>query len=130
MSDHYHYDYAQANHDHREYASDGHDHYDYAEKHHRHYDDESTAEGLREDLSRAEERISDLERDSGRLRDAIAANLASLNEIVTEVTAAVSTDPGFAETVVTVLRDHTWKLGFEFQGTPAPASQYDEDDEG
>ena len=63
MSDHYHYEYAEARHDHRgEYASDDHDHhYDYAEKHHRHYDDESTARGLREDLGRAEERIRELE---------------------------------------------------------------------
>ncbi len=70
MSDHYHYDYAEARHDHRgEYASDDHDHhYDYAEKHHRHYDDESTARGLREDLGRAEERIRELE---DGLRDAL-----------------------------------------------------------
>ena len=63
MSDHYHYEYAEARHDHRgEYASADHDHhYDYAEKHHRHYDDESTARGLREDLGRTEERIRELE---------------------------------------------------------------------
>ena len=70
MSDHYHYEYAEARHDHRgEYASDDHDHrYDYAEKHHRHYDDESTAQGLREDLGRAEEQIRELE---DGLRDAL-----------------------------------------------------------
>jgi len=70
VSDHYHYEYAEARHDHRgEYASDDHDHYyDYAEKHHRHYDDESTAQGLREDLGRAEERIHELE---DGLRDAL-----------------------------------------------------------
>lgn len=70
MSDHYHYEYAEARHDHRgEYASDGHDHWlDYAEKHHRHCDDESTARGLREDLGQAEERIRELE---DGLRDAL-----------------------------------------------------------
>jgi hypothetical protein len=52
VSDHSHYDYAEARHDH-----DG----EYAEKYHRHYDDESTAKGLREDLGHAEERISELE---------------------------------------------------------------------
>jgi hypothetical protein len=70
MSDHYHYDYAEARHDHRgQYADDRHDHdLDYAEKHHRHYDDESTARGLREDLGRAEARIRKLE---DGLRDAL-----------------------------------------------------------
>jgi hypothetical protein len=63
VSDHYHYEYAEARHDHRgEYADDRHDHdVDYAEKHRRHYDDESTVRGLREDLGRAEERIRELE---------------------------------------------------------------------
>jgi hypothetical protein len=63
MSDHYHYEYAEARHDHRgEYASDDHGHhYGYADRHHRHYDDESTVRGLREDLGRAEEPIRELE---------------------------------------------------------------------
>jgi hypothetical protein len=130
MADHYHYDYAEVHHDHRGYASDGHDHYDYAERHHRHYDDESTAEGLREDLSGAEGRISDLERELESLRGTVAANLASLNEIVTEMTAVVSQDPVFRDMVLTVLRNHTWKLGFEFQGSPAPPSRYDDEEEG
>lgn len=65
MSDHCHYDYADARHDHRgEYADDHHDHsLDYAERHHRHYDDESTVRGLREDLGQAEERMHQIERD-------------------------------------------------------------------
>jgi len=46
----------------------------------------------------------------------IAANLASINEIVSELTATVSPDPDFAELVRTLLRDHSWSLGFEFQG--------------
>lgn len=70
MSDHHHYEYAEARHDHRgDYADSRHDHdLDYAGKHHRHYDDESRVAGLREDLGHAEARIRDLE---DGLRDAL-----------------------------------------------------------
>jgi hypothetical protein len=77
MSDHYHYEYAEARHDHRgEYADERHDHdLDYAGKHHRHYDLEREDERLkvlmdawyadvrelREDLRDALERIRALE---------------------------------------------------------------------
>jgi len=129
MSDHYHYDYAHSSHDHP-YAESGHRHdYEYAEMRHRHYDDESTAEGLREDLSGAEARIYQLEQDYGRLQGSVEANLASLNEIIAEMAAVVSTDPAFLEMTVDVLREHTWALGLQFQGTSAPPAAYDEDEE-
>jgi hypothetical protein len=51
-----------------------------------------------------------------RLVDAIAANLASLNEIIAEMTAVVSDDPEFAALVRETLRDHSHALGFSFMG--------------
>ena len=48
--------------------------------------------------------------------DKIAANLASLNELAAELTAAVSDDPEFVQMTRTTLRDHSWSLGYEFQG--------------
>jgi hypothetical protein len=51
-----------------------------------------------------------------RLVGAIAANLASLNEIMAEMTAVVSDDPGFATLVREALREHSHALGFSFQG--------------
>lgn len=52
--------------------------------------------------------------------DPVAANLASLNEIVAEMTQALVGlgvgDQGFADLVRGTLRDHTHALGFEFQG--------------
>jgi hypothetical protein len=53
--------------------------------------------------------------------DGIKANLASLNEIIAEMTAAVSHEAEFTEMVRGVLRDHSWKLGFTFQGQEPPA---------
>ncbi len=46
----------------------------------------------------------------------IAANLASLNEIVTELTSVASRDPEFRDLVRNLLRDHSWSLGVAFQG--------------
>ena len=46
----------------------------------------------------------------------IAANLASLNEVITELTNVVSQDPEFRRLVRDLLRDHSWSLGIEFQG--------------
>lgn len=51
-----------------------------------------------------------------RLVGAIAANLASLNEIVAEMTAVVSGDPEFIALVRRTLRDHSHALGFKFEG--------------
>lgn len=51
----------------------------------------------------------------------ISANLASLNEIIAEMTAVVSDDPAFITMVNGVLRDHSWSLGFEFHGQTPPA---------
>lgn len=48
--------------------------------------------------------------------DAVRANLASLNEIMAEMTAVASDDPDFATLVRDLLRDHSHALGFEFQG--------------
>lgn len=93
MSDHYHYEYAEARHDHRgDYADSRHDHdIDYAEKHHRHYDletdDATTRQGiadlraevaeLREDLRDAFARIHALEQQAPDARQAEAeADLA------------------------------------------------------
>jgi hypothetical protein len=52
--------------------------------------------------------------DSTRL-DAVAANLASLNEIVAEMTARFSDDPEFTTMVRELLRGHSHALGFRFQ---------------
>lgn len=53
-------------------------------------------------------------------RDPVAANLASLNEIIAEMTQALAqhgmTDIPFARMVRETLRDHSFALGFEFQG--------------
>lgn len=51
-----------------------------------------------------------------QLADAIAANLASLNEIIAELTAVVSDDPEFAVLVRETLREHSHLIGFSFQG--------------
>jgi hypothetical protein len=54
--------------------------------------------------------------------DMMLRNLASINEILTEVVQAlvvesnVSADQEFADLVRNTLRDHTYALGFEFQG--------------
>jgi hypothetical protein len=128
-NDHYHNEYADTRHDHRgQYADDRHDHsLDYAEKHHRHYDDERTVAGVREDLGRAEGRIYDLERELGSVRAELAdfrqragANLASLNELVTELTAEVAKDPDFTAMTVGVLRALTFNLGWQFRGETRP----------
>jgi hypothetical protein len=59
-------------------------------------------------------------RDAGpagdQLAAAIAANLATLNEIIAELTVVVSDDPQFAALVRETLRDHSHALGFSFQG--------------
>lgn len=69
MSDHYHYDYAEARHDHRgEYADDRHDHSnDYAELHHRHYDLEREDDRQQQEIRELREAISQL---SGELASA------------------------------------------------------------
>jgi hypothetical protein len=61
MSDHFHYEYAEARHDHRgEFADERHDHdLDYAEKHHRHYDDERAVDELRRELRELREDLRD-----------------------------------------------------------------------
>jgi hypothetical protein len=51
-----------------------------------------------------------------RLVSAITANLASLNEIIAEMTAKVSGDPEFIAMVRRTLRDHSHALGFKFEG--------------
>jgi hypothetical protein len=48
--------------------------------------------------------------------DPVGANLASLNEIITEMVARVSPDPAFAALVRDLLREHSWSLGYAFQG--------------
>jgi hypothetical protein len=59
-------------------------------------------------------------RDAGpagdQLAAALAANLATLNEIMAEMTAVVSDDPDFVGLVRQNLRDHSHAIGFEFQG--------------
>ena len=69
MSDHYHYDYAEARHDHGEYASERHDHdAEYAERYHRHYDDERAVDELRQLLGEIRTALAEARED---LRDAL-----------------------------------------------------------
>lgn len=77
----------------------------------------SVAEGRVSQLL-AEERWMIVLADDGYDTAAMAANLASLNEIVAELTAVVAGDPDFAQLVRNTLRDHSHKLGFQFQGEP------------
>lgn len=53
---------------------------------------------------------------TAQFRNAVAANLASLNEIVTELTAAVSDDPDFVAMVRELLRGHSYALGYRPHG--------------
>lgn len=68
----------------------------------------------------AEERYNahllDDETDSYSESEDVTKNLASLNEIVAELVTAISDDPDFIELTRGVLREHSWKLGFSFQG--------------
>lgn len=48
--------------------------------------------------------------------EAAFANLASLNDIIAEMTARVSDDPEFTAMVRELLRGHSRALGFQFQG--------------
>jgi hypothetical protein len=48
--------------------------------------------------------------------EAALANLASLNEIIAELTVKVSDDPEFTAMTVNLLREHTRALGFAFRG--------------
>jgi hypothetical protein len=79
VSDHYHYEYAEARHDHRgQYADERHEHYrEYAEYRHDHDDLGSLIAGLREDLRHAEERIRELEDD----RAGVLAQLRVLDRL-------------------------------------------------
>lgn len=52
--------------------------------------------------------------------EAVRKNLASLNEIIAEMTAKVSDDPEFTVMTVNILRDHSWALGFKFRGQATP----------
>jgi hypothetical protein len=75
VSDHYHYEYAEARHDHRgQYADERHEHYrECAEYNHSHHGLDSLIAGLREDLRHAEERIRELEGDHFAALERIAA---------------------------------------------------------
>jgi hypothetical protein len=64
--------------------------------------------------------VSDLEE--------IKANLASLNEIVAELASVY--DAGFNLVVRETLRNHSWRLGYEFQGEPVPWQIREEQAEG
>jgi hypothetical protein len=55
-------------------------------------------------------------RDEENLVDAIAANIATINEVLAELTVVVSDDPEFSALVRETLRDHSHALGFSFQG--------------
>lgn len=52
---------------------------------------------------------------NGEQLEKIAANLASLNEIVTELAVQVG-DEAFGELALTTLRNHSFGLGYSFQG--------------
>lgn len=57
---------------------------------------------------------------------AVAANLASLNEIITEMVQASAdgtrADTEFAALIRDVLRQHSHSLGFKFQGESPPGA--------
>ena len=57
----------------------------------------------------------------------VAANLDSLNEIITELAQALQTgaavEPEYAEIVRTTLRQHSHSLGFRFQGESPPGAE-------
>ncbi len=50
----------------------------------------------------------------------VLANLASLNEIIAQLALTIShgwtPDPEMTKLIISTLRDHTWRLGFEFEG--------------
>lgn len=50
------------------------------------------------------------------LIDAVAGNLATLNEVIAEMTSRVSGDPGFTALVRDLLRNHSHEIGYQFQG--------------
>jgi len=57
----------------------------------------------------------------------VAANLASLNEIITEMVQASAdgtlAEPEYAELVRDTLRQHSHSLGFKFQGESPPGAE-------
>lgn len=59
----------------------------------------------------------------------IAANVASLNEIVSALVSAVATgetvDESWANLVFETLREQNWRLGFAFNEERPPASWYE-----
>jgi hypothetical protein len=59
----------------------------------------------------------------------ILANLASLNEIVNALFSGLAIgetpDDNYANLVFRKLRDHTWRLGFEFNEERPPPDFYD-----
>lgn len=65
-------------------------------------------------------------------RDEVVRNLASLNEIISELAMGISTgktsDPEWSELVLTTLREHNWRLGFEFHGVRPPAEWYEKEE--
>jgi hypothetical protein len=61
--------------------------------------------------------------DEPEMLQEIAKNLVSLNEIITEMTAKVSDEPELTALVRDTLREHSWALGFEFQGEQPPADR-------
>jgi hypothetical protein len=52
---------------------------------------------------------------------AVSQALAAANDLIPELTAAVSPDPGFTAMVCDIFRDCSWALGFEWRGERAPA---------
>jgi len=78
-----------------------------------------TGEDVSDDLSIRDEDparpVTAAPGDASRL-DAALASLASLNEIVAELTAKVSDDPEFSAMVRELLRGHSHSIGFSFQG--------------
>jgi hypothetical protein len=83
---------------------------------------------LREDLSTARHAIVELDdaltalrAEHAAFRQHAGANLASLNELVTELTAEVAKDPDFTSMVVGLLRALTFNLGgYQFRGETRP----------
>jgi hypothetical protein len=59
--------------------------------------------------------------DTAQWRRAVVLTLASLNELIIEMTAATSPGTEWAEMVYLVFRDCTWALGLPFREQRAPA---------
>lgn len=116
MSDHRHYEYADARHDHRgEYADDRHDHdTDYAERRHRHYDDERELASVRRDLDHV---IADL-------RDA----LDRIRQLEQQTPQARQLQLEADQAAADLAEDESWRSALADYAVASGAAEYDDED--